>query len=200
MGGGVDVFEGSVPLLVLDVDVLVPADGVEVEVLAEELVAAVSGGVVDDDDEVVGVVLQEDGVQVVLQPELGVVVVAGHHHAHRDLLAVLVQLVDAAHPVVLLLVHALLLLQVAVVVLHVVLHQPQTLEVGLLLQELDPLQLELDPLLPRLLVPVDHLVDAGLEGGTSFCRCFASAASARKLCRWELPPFLPSGFASGRCP
>ena len=57
----------------------------EEQIVSDELVAAVVGGVVDDDCEVVCVVLGEDGVEVVLKSEFGVVVVAGDDDAHRQL-------------------------------------------------------------------------------------------------------------------
>jgi hypothetical protein len=85
-------------------------DAVEGEVLAVELIAAVIRGVIDDDCEVVGVVLQEDGVEVELDAELGVVVVAGHHDAHRNLLIVTVQAMNTPDSLVLHHVLAILLI------------------------------------------------------------------------------------------
>lgn len=96
MGCDVYIFEGGFPLFVFDVGVAVFADLVEVEVFTVEFVGVVGGGVVDDHHEVVGVVLLEDGVQVVLDPELGVVVVPRHHHAHRQLLF---ELLEVPNPI-----------------------------------------------------------------------------------------------------
>ena len=81
----IDVLERGLALGVADVEVSVLADVVEEQVFADDFVGAVAGGVVDDHREVVGVVLREDGVEVVLEPKLGVVVVAGHHDAHWQL-------------------------------------------------------------------------------------------------------------------
>jgi hypothetical protein len=110
MGSDVYIFEGGFPLFVFDVGVAVFADLVEVEVFAVEFVGVVGGGVVDDHHEVVGVVLLEDGVQVVLDPELGVVVVPRHHHAHRQLLFELLEVPDLIEARVLLGLHPALLL------------------------------------------------------------------------------------------
>ena len=72
----IDVLKSSLPLSVLDVDIIFLVNVVEVEPLAVDLIAVVGGGVVDEDQEVVGVVLLEDRVEVLLDAELGVVVVA----------------------------------------------------------------------------------------------------------------------------
>jgi hypothetical protein len=79
--------EGSHPLAVLYVDVVGPIDAVEGEVVAVDLPAAVVGSVVYDYYLVVRIILGEDGVEVVLDAAVGVVVVPGHHDAHRQLLS-----------------------------------------------------------------------------------------------------------------
>lgn len=85
-GREVDVLEGSGLPRVLDEGVERLVDGVEAEVVAVELSAAVGGGVVDDDHLVAAVVLREDRVQVALNAEVRIVIVTRNHDAHRQLL------------------------------------------------------------------------------------------------------------------
>ena len=84
--GQVDVLEGSGAPRVFDVGVELLVDGVEAEEAAVEWVAIVGGSIVHNNHPVVGVVLREDGVEVVLDAEVGVVVETGHHDAHWQLL------------------------------------------------------------------------------------------------------------------
>ena len=88
----VEVWEGREPLRVFDVSIALLIDGVEAEEAAVDFTAAISGSVVHDYHLVVGVVLCEEGVEVVLDAEVGVVVEAGHDEAHRQLLSELGQL------------------------------------------------------------------------------------------------------------
>ena len=67
---------------ILDVGVACRVDAIEVEIATIGLTTTVGGGVVDDYDSVVGVVLSEDGVEVGLNAEVSVVIVAWHNHAH----------------------------------------------------------------------------------------------------------------------
>jgi hypothetical protein len=101
-------------------------------------------------------------------PYFFVVAISRHHHAHRYFLCNFVQGVDVPYSLELLLVHLDLLGGIAVIVFHVVLHQTQTLVVGVLLQEGDALLLEFDPLLAGLVVLVYHVFDPQL-GDTYPC-------------------------------
>ena len=83
MRGNVNVFKGSLPLFVLNVDIGALVDVVEVQPLAVDIVTAVSGGIIDEDQEVVGVVLLEDRVEVVFDAEPVVIVVTRCNDAHR---------------------------------------------------------------------------------------------------------------------
>ncbi len=161
--------------------------------------------------------MQENGVEVVLQSELCVVVISRHHHAHRYFLCDFVQGVDVPYSLELLLLHLDLLGGIAVVVFHVVLHQTQTLVVGVLLQEGDALLLEFDPLLTGLVVLVYHVFDPqlgdtypcpwlffirsfnsrtvplGIDTIPAFCCLFSEIATSSPV----IQPYLFSSFAAG---
>lgn len=143
VGGSIDVFEGGFPVFVFDVGVGVGVDLMEGEVFAVEFVGVVGGGVVDDDYKVVGIVLLEDGVEVILYSELSVVVVARHHHAHRKLLLVLAELPNLVDPLPLLRLHPFLLFLSGLVHLVVERSQVQPWEVLLVRSERNALLLEL---------------------------------------------------------
>ena len=155
----VDVFQGSFPLFVLDVYIVFPVDVVEVEPLTVDLVAVVGGGVVDEDQEVVGVVLLEDRIEVVLDAELGVVVVARCYDAHRQLLRVLLEAPDLVNPLILGCLELLLLGVPALVELIVEGDQIDALHTFLVPEELFPLPVEDLPFFPCLLV-VDNLINS----------------------------------------
>lgn len=158
-GGEVDVLEGSESPRVLDVSVFVFGDGVEGEEAAVEPFAAVGGGVVDEHHLVVRVVLREDGVEVALDAEVGVVVEAGHHQAHRQLLPRRrkAELRLQPQPVPSVLLDRLPRLLLAAD--HVVPRQQDVRPLGLPLHEAPPLTNELLPLPPRRLVLVEHVLD-----------------------------------------
>lgn len=82
----VNILEGSFVLRVVDVNIAAFIDVVEIQVLPVYLVTPVLGAIVDDHHEVVRVVLVEDGVEVELNPEVGVVVIAWDDEAHWQLL------------------------------------------------------------------------------------------------------------------
>lgn len=88
MSSNVDVFESRLSLLVLQVGVTIIADIIEIKVFPVDFVTVVGGGVVDYYNEVVAVVLLKDGVQVVLYPKLGVVVVTRDYDAHGQFVGV----------------------------------------------------------------------------------------------------------------
>ena len=157
----VDVLERGLALGVADEDVSVLADVVEEQVVADDFVGAVAGGVVDDHCEVVGVVLREDGVEVVLESKLGVVVVAGHHEAHWQLKRKGREVVHAldAHILAFLLIH-LELVQIAIG-LDCKLGQPQTLKlVRIISQQLDSSHIEAKSFLAHQVRSVEHVLDA----------------------------------------
>ena len=159
-GGEVEVGEGGEPQQVFDVGVALLVDGVEGEVVAVERVAAVGGGVVDDDHPVVGVVLREDGVEVVLNAEVGVVVKDGRQNAHRQLFLYLRQLELALQPQPLPPVLLNAILQLLLAADQVVLGEEETRVAGLRVDEADPLLHELDSLRPGLLVLVQNILDS----------------------------------------
>ena len=130
------------------------------EEAAVDFVAAVSGGVVHDDHPVVGVVLREDGVQVVLNAEVGVVVKAGHQNAHRQLFLYLRQLELALQPQPLPPVLLNAILQLLLAADQVVLGEEETRVAGLRVDEAGPLLHELDSLLPGLLILVQNILDS----------------------------------------
>lgn len=70
---------------ILDVGVALLVDGVEAEEIAEDFIAIVPRGIVDDHYFVVGVVLREDGIQVRLYSEPGVVVKGRNQDTHGKL-------------------------------------------------------------------------------------------------------------------
>ena len=123
--GKVNVLEGKGPPNVFDVSIALLVDGVEAEEAAEDFVAIVGGSVVDDDHLVVGVVLCEEGVEVGLDAEPCIVVVARHHDAHRQLLLQLGQLELGleSQPVPLVVLNAFL--QLLLVVQNVVLGEEE---------------------------------------------------------------------------
>lgn len=157
--GGVVVGHRPLPLSVVDVDVLVGGDPVELKVLPVDLVTAVGRGVVGDDCEVVGVVLREDRVEVVLDPEPGVVEVARGQDADRQLFGVGVEVQpfvqfavgEGQHPPFLLVVAA-----VDFVVEH---GQRQVLDVFVLFDELFSFSVEADPRFSQFLSGVQHFFD-----------------------------------------
>ena len=58
---------------------------VELEVLAVELAGTIRGGIIDEDYFIGCVVLGENGVKVVLESELSIIVVTWNDHTHRKL-------------------------------------------------------------------------------------------------------------------
>jgi hypothetical protein len=123
MGSDIDVFKSSVSHFVLNIGVFGLVNVVEVEVFAEEFIAAVGRGVIDDDYKVVGVILQEDRVQIILKSEFCIIVVAGHDHAHGNFLSDRIQHMNWTNSIVLLLINTLFFFSVAVVVFQVVFNQ-----------------------------------------------------------------------------
>lgn len=129
MSRDVDVLQSCLPLCVLNVDILAPVDAVEMQILAVDLVTVVSAAVVDDDCKVVGVVLGEEGIEVVLNPKLGVVVVAGHDSAHGDLFWILIEVPAGIQLPVLLLISFLHLFESTLINVVIKTHQKKALEV-----------------------------------------------------------------------
>ena len=123
--GKVDVLEGKGSPNVFDVGIALLVDGVEAEEAAKDFVAIVGGSVIDDHYPVVGVVLREEGVEVGLDAEPCIVVVARHHDAHRQLLLQLGQLELGleSQPVPLVVLNAFL--QLLLVVQNVVLGEEE---------------------------------------------------------------------------
>jgi hypothetical protein len=80
----VDILQGCNSFLVIDVYISLRGYFVKIDILSDDLVGAVSGDIVDDDCEVVCVILHEDGVQVELDPKVGIIVVGRHDDAHWD--------------------------------------------------------------------------------------------------------------------
>ena len=78
------VFHRSLASCVANVDVVLVGNVIEFEVFAIDLVAAVVRGVIGDDQEVVCVVLCEDGVETIFDPEHCVVLIAWTHNAERQ--------------------------------------------------------------------------------------------------------------------
>lgn len=159
MVGVVAVLHRAPRLRVVNVDVLRGRNAVELEVPAEQLVAAVVGAVLSHHHEVVAVVLREDRVEVVLNAEPIVVAVAGSDDAEGQFLGVVL------HPVSLLRLRVVrcqvlcLLLLAAPVDLIVVGCEAYAFEVPVIFEEVLSLLVELPPF-GLLLSAVEDLVDA----------------------------------------
>lgn len=88
MYGIVGIFEGTLSLMVLDIHVSLFWDIVKIKVLSIDDIRAIIGGIVDDNCHVVGVILGEDGIEVVFDTHQGVVIVRSQHGADGKLLFV----------------------------------------------------------------------------------------------------------------
>ena len=158
--GKVDVLEGKGSPNVFDVGIALLVDGVEAEEAAEDFVAIVGGSVIDDHYPVVGVVLREEGVEVGLDAEPCVIVEAGHHDAHRQLLLQLGQLELGleSQPVPLVVLNAFLQLLLAAD--QVVFGEEEAAQAGIGVDKTGSLFHELHPLLPSCLVFVQKVFNS----------------------------------------
>jgi hypothetical protein len=144
--------EGGHSLVVLDVDVTRFVDTVEDQVVAVGGLAAVIRHVIDDDYLIIGVILYEDGVEVVLYAEIGVVIVSGDHDAHGQLLldAIKPKSTIQSHPFLHIVLYGLLL--GSLIKRHVVFSEVELLGVFPAIQEGDPFLMELLALLALFIV------------------------------------------------
>ena len=74
----------SLSLCIINVDILGMRNSVELEILAVDLITSISRRVIGNDCKVIRVVLSEDRVEVVLNPEHCVVSKTGGDNAHRE--------------------------------------------------------------------------------------------------------------------
>ena len=84
--GKVNVLKSGNSFGVLDISVALLVDCIETEEVTVDFTTAIGGSIIDYDHFVIGVILSEDGVEVVLDTEVGIVVVPRHYHTHRQLL------------------------------------------------------------------------------------------------------------------
>ena len=97
--GIVDVFEGSCSLVALDINIFICRNVVEVEVLSVGEVTTVIGGVVDDDSKVIGIILSENGIEVVFNTHVDIIVIGAYDKTHRYLLFVLIEMIELVESV-----------------------------------------------------------------------------------------------------
>lgn len=137
---------------------MLPVDRVKVEVVEIDVVAAIRGGVVDDNHLVVGVVLGENGVEVALDAEIGVVFIARHDDTHWQLLlqSRYTEFFFESHPFSLVVLdgHLFLLLTVH----KIVFDESDALRVSLRIDKICPLHDELPSLLPGCIV-IENFID-----------------------------------------
>jgi len=133
-------------------------DAVELEVSAVSVSAAVGRRVVDDDHFVVRVVLGEDRVEVGLDAEVLIVVVARHDQAHRQFLRDFRKLELVLESLPLSIKVRLCRFALLEGEDQVVLRQVQTRKLFLGVDELGPVDVKLDSLLLGLLA-VEHFFD-----------------------------------------
>lgn len=157
MSGNVDVFESSLSLLVLQVGVTILADIVKIEVFPVDFVTVVSGSVVDYYNEVVTVILLEDGVQVVLYPKLGVVVVARDYYTHRQFVGVVSEIPNFVDSLPFFLLNPNLLFVSTCVYFVIETSQIKSLKVLFSCGEGDPLLMEFFSSLSTLLIVENHV-------------------------------------------
>ena len=119
----------------------------EDQVVAVGRLAAIIRHVVDYDYLVIGVILREDGVEIVLYAEIGIVVVSGYHDAHGQLLLDVMKPECLIQSVPFLSIVYLGPLHVLIIQRHVVLDEVELLGVGPAIQEGDPFLMELFTLL-----------------------------------------------------
>lgn len=65
------------------------------EIALDEHSGLIVGVIIDNDHQIIGIILIEDGLQVVNIPMLLHVIPGGHHNAHRNFIFVLVDIVLA---------------------------------------------------------------------------------------------------------
>jgi hypothetical protein len=101
MSSYVDILEGGSPYKILSIGIKFFADVVKIKIFSVDLITAISGNIVDNYDEIVGVVLSKYRIEVVLDTEFRIIVIAWNNNTHWNLSCVITQFVNRSYPFVL---------------------------------------------------------------------------------------------------